>query len=288
MILQLIVHWKNETLAGRFFRLTLAASLSAPLSLIVVSLLSSTGADENAAMSLMAVAGFGSMAFLFAINMSMVSIFDYKSTMDSIKTIHGLMKKNKLVFTRISILKDAFLVLGKSVISIISLSFFMFVNALYSGGMGVARFIALKMHTQDRKQQITNYRYVGIIISIASICYVLYSVRLFFGGKTGVYDMNVALVIALYTFVEFGINIRDAYRLRKSKALEAKTLRAVSFASTLICFVLTQTAIMSFASEADNSFVNALSGVAFGTLAALIGLYVIVDSFLHQKKSASS
>ena len=95
--------------------------------------------------------------------------------------------------------------------------------------------------------------------------------------------MNIALVIALYTFVEFGINIRDAVRLHKSKELEAKALRAVSFSSTLICFVLTQTAIMSVASEGDNSFANALSGVVFGGLAALVGIYVILDSISHKK-----
>ena len=216
--------WKNNSLAGRFLRLIIAAAISAPMSLIVVLSLHITGSDEAVMLSCMSVVVFGSMTFLIAVNIILVSICGYKSTRKSIRAISDLIKSNKLVFTRISILKDAFLVVGKSVISIISLSFFMFVNALYSSGTGIARFIAVKMHSQDRKKQITSYRQVGIIISAASICYVLYSVRLFFGGKTGVYDMNVALVIALYTFVEFAINIKEAFRLRKSKALEAKAL----------------------------------------------------------------
>lgn len=95
--------------------------------------------------------------------------------------------------------------------------------------------------------------------------------------------MYTALVIAFYTFIEFGINIREAFRIRKSKKLESKALRAISFSSTLLCFVLTQTAIMSFSSEGDNSFSNALSGVVFGGLAALTGLYVIIDSFRYKK-----
>lgn len=156
-------------------------------------------------------------------------------------------------------------------------------NALYSSGMGVARFVAIKMHTHSREEQTQSYRYVGTIIAAASICYVLYSVRLFWGGSSGVYNMNIALVIALYTFVEFGINLKEALHLRKSKALQAKALRAISFAATLFCFVLTQTAFMSFASAGDNSFSNALSGVIFGGPAALIGLYVIFDSSQHMK-----
>lgn len=286
LFFQIAVLWKNKSLAGRFLRLTIAATLSAPLSLIVVLILYVTQSDEAATLSCMSTVILGGAAFLIAVNMIMVSTFGYKSTKDSIKTTSNLIKSKKLVFTRVSILKDVFLVAGKSIISIISLSFFMFANTLYSTGMGIARFIAVKMHTQDRKKQIESYRLVGIVISVASICYVLYSVRLFFGGKTGAYDMNIALVIALYTFVEFGINIKEAFRLHKSKALEAKALRAVSFSSTLICFVLTQTAIMSFASEGDNSFANALSGVVFGGLAALIGLYVIIDSTAHKSASA--
>ena len=284
LILRFISIWKDSSLAGRLLRLTIAATMSAPLSLGITILLYLTTAEEAATLSCMTTIVFGGLSFLAMANIIMVSYCGYKGTIESVKTISKAIRERKLIFTRVSILKDTFLVAGKGLISIISASFFMFVNALYSAGMGIARFIAVRMHSQERNKQITSYRIVGIIISVSSICYVLYSVRLFFGGKTGDYDMYVALVIALYTFVEFGINIKEAIRLHKSKALEAKALRAISFSSTLICFVLTQTAIMSFAGEGDNSFTNALSGVVFGGLAALVGIYVILDSNTHKKK----
>ena len=275
---------KEPSLAGRLLRFTVTAAMSAPLSLIITLLLYLTNTDDAVVMSSMTTIIFGVLAFLAMSNIIMVSYCKYKGTTDSIRIISKAIKERKLIFTRVSILKDTFLVVGKGVISVISVSFFMFVNALYSAGMGIARLIAVRMHTQDKKNQVKSYRYVGIIISFSSICYVLYSIRLFFGGKTGDYDMVVALVIASYTFVEFGINIKEAIRLHKSRALEAKALRAASFSSTLICFVLTQTAIMSFANEGDNSFANALSGVVFGTLASLVGLYVILDSISNKKK----
>jgi len=284
LIFRLISFWNDTSLAGRLLRLTIMATMSAPLSLGITLLLYLTTAEEAAILSCMTTIIFGSMAFLVIANIIMVSYCGYKGTIESIKIISKEIRNRKLIFTRVSILKDAFFVAGKGLISIISVSFFMFVNALYSAGTGIARFIAVRMHTQEEDKQVTSYRYVGIIISTSSICYVLYSVRLFFGGKTGDYDMYVALVIALYTFVEFGINIKEAIKLRKSKALEAKALRAVSFSSTLICFVLTQTAIMSFANEGDNSFANALSGVVFGGLAALVGIYVILDSIANRKR----
>ena len=277
-MLRLRARWGNQTPAGRFTRQTLMAAQAAPLSLIVVLALSLTGADGDGALSCMSVELFGVAALCVAANMILVSGCGYCSTADSLRRVRELYTRHRLLFTRASILKDALLVAGKAIISLVSVSFFMFVNALYSAGMGVARFVALSMHSQDRKTQIRSYRLVGIIITLASACYVLYSVRLFFGGKTGGYSMNAALVIALYTFVEFGINIRDALRLRKSRALEAKALKAISFSATLLCFVLTQTAIMSFAAEGDNSTANALSGVVFGGLAALRGVFVMADS----------
>ena len=278
LLLRLILLWKDASLAGRLLRLTVAAAMSAPLALIITLLLYVTNTEDAVTMGCMTTIIFGALAFLAMANIIMVSYCEYKGTVESVKAISQAIRERKLIFTRVSILKDAFLVVGKGIISIVSVSFFMFVNALYSAGMGIARFIAVRMHTQDKRTQITSYRHVGIIISVSSICYVLYSVRLFFGGKTGDYDMYAALVIALYTFVEFIVNIKEAIRLHKSKALEAKALRATSFSSTLICFVLTQTAIMSFAGEGDNSLVNALSGVVFGGLASLVGMYVILDS----------
>jgi hypothetical protein len=286
LLLQMITLKKNASTAGRFLRLTLGAAMSAPLSLTLILILYITKTDEAVTLSCMSVGIFGTSALLVAVDIAMVSLCGYRSTRESIKTISALIRHRKLVFTRITILKDAFLVASKMAISVISLSFFMFSNALYSAGMGIARFYAVRMHTQNRVRQIKSYRFVSIIISTASIFYVIYSVRLFGGGKTETYSMCIALVIALYTFVEFGINIRDAFRLRKSKALEAKALRAISLSSTLLCFVLTQTAIMSFAAEGDNSFANALAGVVFGGLAALVGLYIIVDSFFQKKVSA--
>lgn len=283
IMLQIIWAWKDNSLPARFLRYTLVSSISVPFSLIVVLLLYVTKSDNAVTLSAMSTIIFGSIALLIALSMILVSFCGYKSTRDSIKSIQKRIKENKLHFTRASIVKDAFFVIGKTALSIISVSFFMFVNALYSGGMGVARYIAVKMHRQDRAKQIKSYRNVGIIISFASICYVLYSVRLLFGGTTGKYSMHIALIIALYTFVELGLNIRDSFRLRKSKALEAKALQAISFSSMLLGFVLTQTAIMSFAAPGDNSFANALSGIVFGGLSVILGLYIIVESFYHKK-----
>lgn len=286
LVFKTVTLYKDKTISARFTRLISVATMSAPLSLFVGVILSFVEIEDDVAtLVCLSTAGFGGTSFLIAVNLAMVSLCGYQSTKDSVKTINKLVKDKKLVFVRISAAKDVFLVVCKTIISIVALSFFMFTNALYSAGLGVARYIALKMHTQNSEKQIQSYFRVGGVIFLASACYVIYSIRLFYKSETASFHMVVGIAIACYTFLEFGINIREAFRMRKSNALEIKALRAISLSSTLLCFVLTQTALMSFANEGDSSFANALAGVVFGGAAALIGVYVMVRSKLLRRQT---
>ena len=145
--------------------------------------------------------------------------------------------------------------------------------------------IALKMKGKNKKEQLKCFRLVGIVIFLTSFCYALYSIRLFMGQKTLEFPMIIALLIAAYTFLEFGINIRDAIRLRMLHDLESAALKFISLTSTMICFVLTQTAILSFADERDTSAANGLAGILFGGIAGLIGLFMIVKSYRLERES---
>lgn len=279
LVFKIVTLRGDKSITARFTRLISLGAMSAPFSLIVGMILTiAKMEDDVGTLVCLSTAAFGSAALIIAINLIIVSFCDYKSTIDSLKTINSLIKSKRLVFVRISMAKDVFMVLSKTVISIVALSFFMFANALYSAGLGVARYIALKMHTQSGEKQIQSYFRIGVVIFLASACYVIYSIRLFFKSSTTSFPMVVGIAIACYTFLEFGINIREVLRLRKSNALEAKALRAIGLSSTLLCFVLTQTALMSFANEGDSNFANALAGVVFGGAAALIGVYVMVRS----------
>lgn len=285
LVFKIIMRRKDSTVDARFIRLISVATMSAPLSLIVGLILNIIEIEDDlGTLVCLSTAVFGGAALMIAVDLIVVSFCGFQSTRDSVKTIRNRVKEKKLVFVRISVVKDVFMVLSKTVISIAALSFFMFTNALYSAGLGVARYIAVKMHTQDGKKQIRSYFYVGGVIFFASACYVVYSIRLFHKSEIPSYDKIFGIVIACYTFFEFGINVREAIRLRKSNALETKALRAISLSSTLLCFVLTQTALMSFTHEGDSSFANALAGVVFGGAAALVGIYVMVRSKILQKR----
>lgn len=196
-------------------------------------------------------------------------------------------KQNKTVWvTRISIRKDIILVLGKLMFSIFTVSFFLFVNALYTAGMGVARFIALYYSKKEWKEQIRGYFLIGIGILVGGSSYVIYSLRLFFNEKTTTYPMVVALIIAMYTFWELFVVIKNYIKARMINDILSEELKLIGLSSTLICLVLTQVAIMSFSYDGDASFYNGLSGIVFGSLSALVGVYMMIRAVLWKKREA--
>lgn len=291
MIALLIIHIigirKEKSVAARFIGYTHFAAMSAPASIAIGVSMGISAAEDASILTGLSGTIFGVLTLVVALSLVLMSLCGFKSIIKSVQTLSEAIRAKKLVFTRISLVKDAFLVIGKAVIGILFLSVFMLMNAFYSLGMGGARFLVLRMHSQNKEEQLRGYRRIGIVILVASVCFALYSLRMFVAGTSMKYSMEVALVIACYTFVEFALNIRDSIRLGRSNDPASEALKLIDLASTLICFVLTQAAIMSFSSKDDPSFANGLSGITFGALSALVGVYMIVRScFLKKKFSA--
>lgn len=223
----------------------------------------------------------GGILFLLGCNLLLCALCGYRSTRDSIRLVQGEFQRRRRLFHFVSVGKDGFMVLVKLVMSIVSASFFMFANALFSCGIGLARYVALKMQGKKADEQLRLYRWVSAILSFSGLCYAGYSVRLFFGGSAGQYSEVMALAIAAYTFVDFGIQIHDLIKLRKQQNLEAEALRLVSLCGILVSFVLTQTAIMSFTEQAEHNFSDGLAGIVFGGLVVLVGIIAIIHRRKH-------
>lgn len=200
-------------------------------------------------------------------------------TNEKIQKLYEHFRNNStIIFTRLSLKKDVVMVLGKLILSYITFSGFILVNALYSAGMGIARYSAIRARGKEQRKQIRSYFEIGVAIFGGSICYVVYSIGMFAGRKSPQFNFNIALIIAAYTFTELFLIIRDYIRARKEKNLISEEIKLIGLSSTLICLVLTQTAIMSISYEGDASFYNGLSGIVFGGMAALLGLYMMIRS----------
>lgn len=219
----------------------------------------------------------GGVLLLLGCNLLLCALFGYRGTRESIRLVRDEFQRRRRIFHFASVGKDGFMVLVKLVMSIASASFFMFANALFSCGIGLARYVALKMQGKETAGQLRLYRWICAILSFSGLCYAGYSVRLFFGGSAGQYSEVMALAIAAYTFVEFGIQIYDLIKLRKKRDLEAEALRLVSLCGILVSFVLTQTAIMSFSEPGEHNFSDGLAGVVFGGLVVLVGIVALLS-----------
>jgi len=169
---------------------------------------------------------------------------------------------------------------GKLAMGILSLSFFTCVSAFYTFGMVIAKYCALAgiARAKSVKEQYRYYTLSGIILIAASVMYIAYSIRLFFYPANPVYDMNVAIAIATFTFTELTLNIRGVIITRRNHDPLIHAIKMINLASSLICLVLTQTAILSFASTAvdQHPAANGLIGIIMGSIATLLGIFMII------------
>jgi len=175
---------------------------------------------------------------------------------------------------------NIFVGLGKLVTGILSLSLFTCVSAFYTFGMVIAKYFALEgiVKAKTKQEQYRCYFLSGIILVVASILFVAYSLRLFLHPATSTYSMYAALCIATFTFAELGINIRGVIVERHNHTPLFHAIKMINLASSLICLVLTQTAILSFSdTQVDlHPAANGLIGVVMGLGATAIGIIMIV------------
>ena len=178
--------------------------------------------------------------------------------------------------------------IAKLVLGVVSLSLFTCVSALYTFGMVIAKYLALAgiFKSKNTGEQYRYYFLSGAVLIAASVAYIAYSVRLFFHPATSVYHMYVALAIAVFTFFEITINLRGAIMERHNHTPLFHAIRMINLASSLICLVLTQTAILSFADTQTNlhTGANGIISVVMGSCAALLGLSMIIRIRRIQKE----
>lgn len=194
--------------------------------------------------------------------------------------LKNLTKKYSLHITGAACIGNFLVGTGKLLVGLISLSFFTCVSAFYTYGMVVARMCALKGMGKDREKQYAHYRLTGIILILASIFYAVYAARLLWKPENPIYNLYIGIAIATFTFTEIGMNIRGVIVERKNKELLYHALKMVSLTSSLICLVLTQTALLSFsvedASDYDISFANGIMGLLMGSVGTLIGVFMLL------------
>jgi len=190
----------------------------------------------------------------------------------------GKTRRNTVRLTGAACTGSFLLGCGKLIIGILSASLFTCANAFYTFGMVAAKFCALKGIAAPTTKQYSYYRITAGILIAASLCYAFYAFRLLLHPEQPHYNIYMGLPIAAFTFTEIGLNIRGILIERRSGQLMFHAIKMVNLASSLICLVLTQTALLSFtAADAEQNFsaANGTMGLLMGSAAALIGILML-------------
>ncbi len=167
--------------------------------------------------------------------------------------------------------------LGKVISGVLGMSIFVCVNGLYTVGMGASRLITATGAVRAGSGSSRRYaRIAGIMLTTASVCYVIYASWALFYPSMRNYPRTAAFAIVVFTFVEIGLNVMHLIQTRGAKTAIEKALRIISLASSLIALSLTQEAILSVLGIGHNPTVDACIRCMAGLIAVALGVSIVV------------
>lgn len=150
--------------------------------------------------------------------------------------------------------------------------------------LGFIKYIYLKnsklADTEEKKgESIT----IGVLLIVSSLLFVIFMARLFFTSDNSSYGLIWSITIALFSFLEMGLSIYNYYIARKTDDILLMSFRCCNLASGCFAIVLTQVALLS-ATNSPSDVYNGITGVVFGLVAVMIGVYCVINATKSQNK----
>lgn len=197
---------------------------------------------------------------------------------------------------RMTIPANLLMALWKLALFFVAPSLFLLATVAFNLGGARMKAVLVRTHrtsahrdpTEAVLSQIRAYRRIGAAVLALALLYVASCLPLFFGADRGDrYELPVAIAIAAITFIELIFSICGNVTARRTGSLLVEAVRLVNLAGCFILLVLTQIAIMSFAYPGNPVIYNAVSGVLLGSMAALVGGYMLVRGGALQRNTVS-
>ena len=141
----------------------------------------------------------------------------------------------------------------------------------------------------ERRNKLTS-----IFLFISGLQYSIYMGSVIFFGRTlDEYGMVAGIFIALVSFIDLTLCIIDLFKVT-NKDHYYRNMKIINFCGAMTSIILTMVALLSFASNKDNSLLCAICGVSVGSLIMLLSIfmyiapkYSIYDKKYHSYKSIS-
>lgn len=203
--------------------------------------------------------------------------------------------RRNIYFSTMAIPGHLIMSISKVAVLLFSFSWFLAANALFTFGLGAVKLLVVLADRRGVAQgsmsgAVRTYRVVGLVVFGMSVVYVASCLPLVFGiSATDEYSRMIAIVVLTIAIVELVFSVHGLFSSRRRSDLLMEAVKFSNLASSLVLLVLAQSALLSLTAgksmdpithepTTDPSRYNGLSGVALGTVAAFIGLYMVVRS----------
>lgn len=193
-----------------------------------------------------------------------------------IKKFKSLSFENRNIFSaKFSIIFNLVMAIGKFLLSFF-FGFFFFV----AGGINIFIMLAKRecyCGIKNIKEKTFEKRnlYAAIFLIIAGLCYSIYMGRMLIADLSLMkYNMILGIMIACVSFVEMTIAVIGCFKV-VGKGHYFRNLKIINLCSAFTAIVLTEVALMSFASETDSRVLNAIFGLSVGLLIIILGVFII-------------
>lgn len=196
---------------------------------------------------------------------------------EMIKKYRGLTFEDRTIFNaRFSMIFNGIMAIGKLILAVF-LGVFFFVNAVVNILMMVSKaecYLGVK-NPNKRSFRFRN-NMIGFFLMASGIQYTFYMARLLLTDVTVMdYNMVLGIAIACVAFIEMGIAIKGLFNA-VGKGHYYRNIKLINLSSALTAIVLTEIAIMSFASETDSRMLDGFFGIGVGVLIIILGIFVLI------------
>ena len=181
--------------------------------------------------------------------------------------------------TIFSLSLNLFIGIGKWILAIFSGVVF-FVSGVVNILMGIAKlisYIGLLNNDSDFKKR--NF-IVSFLVFLSGTEYFIYMLNVYLGNfSLSAYEMSIALLIALVSFIEIGVAIYGLVKIR-GRGHSFKNIKLINFVLALEAMVLTETAILSFTESETFTLSSSLFGLITGIFVMVLSLFMFLSPFI--------
>lgn len=185
--------------------------------------------------------------------------------------------KEKTVFnTRISIVFNFILGVGKILLSLFSTIFFL-ISGIINFLIMLSKYECFQgIINPQKKNFFKRTRIISLLLMASGLCYIIYMIRyIFLDIPIFNYGEFIGIIIAFVSFVEMGVAITGIVKAY-GKGHYYRNIKIINFCSACTAIVLTEIALTSFVSDDNLNVINGLVGSFVGVIFILLGWFILI------------